>query len=310
MVELNKANEAIAPETKALRNGIAATLLACVIWGSFPILFTFLKGVPAMDVMSHRAFWATFVMLAYIAMRGRFSELLAVFKRPKTLALLCLSSFLISVNWLTYIYSVQSGQALQGALGYYLMPLMSIALGAVINRERLDSIQSFAVLLAVIGVLIMAFGLGEWPTLALILAVSFTLYGYVKSKTSTAPTISVCVEIALVFPFSVFWIFFISDLNTSFGAGGERLFWLIMAGVLTAISLISYSYGAKRLSIATIGILFFFNPTLQSIASTLIIGETFSKWHLISFPLIWLACGLYVYDLFRIEAATRKRAKR
>lgn len=279
--------------------GFWSMILATVIWGNFVLIFAYLGEIAPLDIVAHRVFWGGMAFVGYIAFKGRMHEVRAIFARPRALGLIAVGALLVMSNWLAFVWAVGNGRALDAGFGYFIYPLISVALGVAFKGERPSALQIIAIALAAIAVLILSLGLGRLPLITLVLAATFALYGFVKSYVQAGAVLSVTIENILLYPFAVIWLAFIADHQAGFFIDFGHGYWLIMSGLLTAITLIGFSYATKTLSFAFVGMLFFINPTLQVVNAALILVEPMSLWHKIAFPIIWLAVGLYSYDLWQ-----------
>ncbi|MFV2052207.1 EamA family transporter RarD [Aliiroseovarius sp. YM-037] len=290
------------------RKGILAMVLACSIWGLSAMFYKALAHVPPLEVLSHRTIWSFVFFVVLIAVQGRLSDLSDLFRHPKLLMLIGLGAVLISTNWFVFIYSVQVGRAVEASLGYYIFPLVAVVLGAVVFRERLSKTQWSAVALAAIAVAVLTWGLGVTPWLSLALAFSFGFYGVVKKKVSSGPVLSVTAEVMLLLPLAIAWLWGVHSQSWgglvgrnvgAFGGGWLDSMLLILAGPMTAIPLMLFSYATKRAPYATVGLVQYLNPTLQGLVAVMVFGELFTLWHIIAFGLIWTGLALYSSDVLR-----------
>ncbi len=280
-------------------SGFFAMLVAVLIWGNFVLLFHHINYIPVWDIMAHRILWGLIALLIWLGIKGQLGELVAQLRSQKTVTTLLLSAFLVAVNWATFVWSCGNGHVLQAGLGYFIYPLVSIAFGALINHEPLDRLQLLAVGIAALAVLILTIGVGEIPWISLTLAFSFASYGLIKSRIGVRAILSVTIENMLLVPMALIWLFFFAQYGVTFRGDISSGFWLIFAGVFTALSLITFSFATKTIGLAATGMMFFLNPTIQVFNGAFVLGEPLSIWHVIAFPLIWLACGIYCYDLWK-----------
>lgn len=277
--------------------GFAAIVGTCVVWGLSPIYYHAIQGTPALTILAHRTIWSLVFFALLLGMQGRLAQLKAAVRGPERLRI-TLAALMISINWFTFIWSVLSGHAVEASLGYYMLPLVSVGLGVIFLRETLSGLQWAAVLVALVAVSVLSWGLGVPPWIALCIAVSFGLYGLIKKQVSLGPVMSVAAEVAILTPLAVIWLM-VTGLGQGFGRDLMQTGLLIGSGLITAVPLVWFSYGAKRVGLATLGITMYLNPTLQFLSATLVLAEPFSLWHLIAFALIWFALALYSVTLFR-----------
>jgi chloramphenicol-sensitive protein RarD len=218
---------------------------------------------------------------------------------------------MISVNWFGFIFAIQAGYATQAALGYYIFPLVAVALGFVFFRERFRPLQMVAFGLATSAVITLTIGLGAAPWIALMLATTFGIYGMVKKTLSTGPVISVTVEIMLLLPFvfAILYLFHTGYFETiaTFGNNTRDSILLVLSGPITSIPLMLFSYSTRRISYATVGLVQYLNPTLQFLVAVFIFLEPFTRYHAIAFTLIWTGLAFYSFEAIRQERRARKR---
>jgi chloramphenicol-sensitive protein RarD len=299
--------------------GIAAMIGACVIWGLSGIFYKELAHVPPLEVLGHRTLWSLVFFGIVIAFQGRIPEFLDILRTPRTVALLVVSAIMISTNWFVFILSIQMGWAMQASFGYYIFPLVAVALGYVVLGERLSKVQKIAVGIAASAVIILGIGLGNPPWISLILAATFGAYGLIKNKLDVGSVISVAIEVLVLSPIALIWLFGIHQFGWSgmgeiehnvaiFGTNLRDSLLLVFSGILTAVPLILFSYAARRVALSALGLVQYLNPTLQFMVATFVFVEPFTKSHAIAFPLIWAGLALYTLDSLRQERSVRKRA--
>ncbi|MFX0540973.1 EamA family transporter RarD [Roseovarius sp. S4756] len=290
--------------------GVLAMIGACTVWGLSGIYYKLLDHVPPIEILSHRTFWGLIFFLGILAVQGRLRALPAAMNTPRTFGIVALAALVISLNWFVFISSIHFGYATQASLGYYIFPLAAVLAGAVFYREKLNRPQLISVGLATLAVTILSVGLQVAPWVALVLAVSFAVYGVVKKSLATGPVVSVTAEVALLSPFALTWLAVVhSQGQGHFGTDVLTTFMLIFAGVVTAIPLILFSYATRRVSLATVGLVQYLNPTLQFLVATLIFREAFTLWHAMAFALIWTALAIYTATSLRRGRAARRAAR-
>lgn len=297
------------------RKGVVGLLSACMIWGLSPLYYALLSDVPPLEVLSHRILWSFVLFGGVIAVQGRVAELLAALATPRIVGILCLTTAAISVNWFLFIWSVQNGRTVETSLGYYIFPLVSVLLGVAVHGEGMAPAKAIAVALATLAVVVLAVGLGTPPWVSLSLACTFGIYGLLKKSLALGPVLSVTAEVVLVVPLALVWLIGVhvwgwtglTGRNLAiFGhdAGASAL--LILSGPLTALPLILFSYGARRTSMATVGLTQYLNPTLQFGVAVFVFAEPFTRWHAIAFPIIWLGLAIYTFWVLRQERSVRR----
>ena len=286
---------------EARRQGVIYGLAAYLCWGFFPLYFKSVKVVPPLEMVSHRIVWSLAFLLLLITWKRAWPGMMGLLTLPKSLAVLVVSTLLIATNWLVFIYAISVGEVLQSSLGYFINPLVSVLLGFVFLRERLQRPQWVSLGLAATGVLYLSYHYGSVPWIALILAASFGLYGLIRKALPVEPLVGLTVETLLLAPFALFYLVQLNRLGTGiFLASSARLDLLIpLSGIITAIPLLLFAAAAKKLRLATIGFLQYITPTMHFLLAITIFGETFTHTHLVSFLFIWSGLALYSLHAYR-----------
>ncbi|WOI29294.1 EamA family transporter RarD [Sulfitobacter dubius] len=263
--------------------------------------------MPAAEVLAHRTLWSLAFFVVVLTVQGRLRSIFSAMAGPRAFGLLAIAAIMIATNWYIFIWSVQSGQATEAALGYYIFPLVSVLLGRLVFAEQLNRVQLSAVGLVTVAVGLLTFGLGSAPWLAVMIAASFGLYGLAKKRLAVGPVISVTAEVLLLSPLAILVLWQTGDNGAgAFGASFRDTALLMLAGPITATPLILFSYAARRLSMATAGLLSYINPTLQFFCAVVLFREPFTGWHVQAFVLIWCALALYSVTTFRQDKARRR----
>ncbi len=277
--------------------GVLFGLAAYTLWGSFPLYFALFEGIPAFEVLIHRIVWSSVFLAVVISALRRWSPVKAALRQPKRLGYVLGCALLIGLNWFVYIYAVESRQVLQASLGYFLTPLVNVALGLIILRETISRWQSFAVILAVVAILYQLVQLGVMPWISLILAFSFGTYGLMRKKVKLDGLSGLFVETLLLLPMGLFaWSVLSAQDLSSFSQTPYATLLLMSAGAATAIPLLFFAGAARRLRLATVGFLMYINPTLQFLIALLVFAEPLSTDKLISFVIIWVALAIYYWS--------------
>jgi chloramphenicol-sensitive protein RarD len=282
------------------RDGFVSALLAYTTWGFMPIYFKVVGSVPPLEVLAHRVVWAVPFGALIVHLRGQWPEVRRALAHRRTYAFLVLAAIFIAINWFAYIVAVQAGHIFQASLGYYINPLMYVAIGVWFLGERLSRLQSSAVLLAAAGVTVLTASGGEFPSLALVLAASFTIYGVIRSRVAVGGMPGLFIETLVLLPLAAGWLaWLLGSGDAMFGASRPGLSGLLLlAGPLTAGPLLFFALAARRLPLSTIGIMQFIAPTLQFVMG-LIYGETLTPARATCFVLIWTAVLLFSTDAWR-----------
>ncbi len=291
--------------------GLAAGAAAFTIWGLFPVYLHPLSGVPALQVIAHRIAWSCLFLMAWLLVRGQLGVLTLTLARPALLARLALTALLITANWLVYVWSVTHNHIVDTSLGYYINPLVNVLLGVVVLHERLNRAQWTAIALAALGVLYLAVLAGRPPWIAGSLALSFSLYGFVRKIISVDALPGLTTETLLLMPLAVGYLAWChwagSGALTTHGPGVAAL--LIGSGLITAIPLFLFAYGARALPYSTVGVLQYIAPSLQLACGVVLFHESFGPARAAGFALIWSALLIYAVDgLWRARSAARAAA--
>jgi chloramphenicol-sensitive protein RarD len=291
-----------------IRFGVICGALAYAMWGAFPLYLKQLSAVEALEIVCHRIVWAVPVGAIVLSFRNQWKETLSAFRAPKVVARLLLSAALIAGNWLVYVWAVADNRVLEASLGYYINPLMLIALGVFVLRERLRPPQVVAIALAAAGVAWLAFANGVPPYVSIVLALSFSLYGYVRKTTQVGAMPGLFIETTLLAPMATAFLGWRSAQGgLAFGANGLGLDVLLaLAGPVTVAPLLLFALAARRLTLTTLGFLQYIGPTGQLLLG-LYYGEAFTPAHAVCFSLIWLALAIITIDA--IVASRRSFAK-
>jgi chloramphenicol-sensitive protein RarD len=281
--------------------GIVYATLAFVMWGLFPLYFHRIAAVPALEVILHRSAWSMLFVLGLLAALGRFDWLRRLRSQPRQIGSFALSALLLSGNWLLYVYAVQSGQVVEASLGYFINPIVSVLLGVLVLHERLNRVQWTAVALAAAGVLWLTALGGRLPWIALLLAVSFGLYGLMRKTSSLGALEGLALETMLMAPLVVPLLSWWTLRGSGALAHGDVALnsWLIIGGPMTALPLLLFAAGARRLPLATVGLIQYVSPTIQLALGVWVFHEPFDRAKLLGFAFIWAALALYSADGWR-----------
>jgi chloramphenicol-sensitive protein RarD len=275
--------------------GFLYALTAYLLWGFLPLYMKALAHIPPVEVIAHRVLWSVPIAVAVLWWTGRTADLRAALKSPRLLAMGAMTAALISVNWGIYVWAIGSGHALDAALGYYINPLFSIFLGAVLLREKMGRTQMVAIALAVVAVGILTWEAGRLPVVALGLTLTWGFYAYLKRRLPIGPNQGFTLEVLILLIPAVGYIAWM--LSTGTGHFLEGVSWdnalLLGCGIVTAVPLMIYANGAKRLTLSTIAIMQYIAPTMIFLTAVFIFGEPFSGVKMIAFALIWTALVIY-----------------
>ncbi len=296
------------PTNEDSLSGFLFALTAYLLWGFLPLYMKALAHIPPAEVIAHRVIWSVPVALVVLMVLRRTGALKAAIRTPRMLGMAALTAALISVNWGIYVWAIGSGHALDAALGYYINPLFSIFLAAVLLGERMARLQIAAIALAVLAVGILTWDAGRLPVVALSLTLSWGCYAFFKKWLPIGPNQGFALEVLILLPFALgYMIWLWGNGQGHFRMGDLRNdLLLIGCGLVTAGPLMIYANGAKRLTLSTIAIMQYIAPTLIFLTAVFIFDEPFSRVKLLAFALIWIA--LVIYSLPVLAARIRSRA--
>ena len=280
-----------------MNRGVLYGVAAYLMWGFFPIYFKALQVVPSLQIMLHRVVWSFLFVMLLILLRREWPRFRDSLRKPRVLLTYTLTAVLLAVNWLIFIYGINSGQVVETSLGYFINPLLSVALGVVFLRERLRPMQWFPVGLAALGVLYLTVQYGSLPWIALALAFSFGMYGLIKKIAPLGALHGLSLETGIIFiPALLFLLYAENQGNGSFGHLGWNVTLLLaFAGVVTALPLLLFGLAARSIPLTLVGILQYIAPTVQFLLGIFLYQEPFTVTRLVGFAIIWL--GLLIFTL-------------
>ena len=285
---------------KTTTQGIITALVAFLLWGNFPLYFKELSHYDAIEVIVHRVVW-TFVLLLIVLMLSRRTAWLGVIRhQPKWLGITFIAALLIGTNWLTYVWAVTHDQVLEASLGYFINPLMGVALSLVFLKEKLRSLQKIAVLLAAIAVGIQVVWLGGLPWVSLLLALSFSVYGIIQRQTPFDAIDGLFLETALLLPLCLLWLSQAGVASSSLDLWMSADIWLLMlSGPITLIPLLLYNKSTKMVSFTLLSFMGYLTPSIVFLLAVFLYKEPFSLQNIIVFGLIWTALAIFSIDLLK-----------
>ena len=289
--------------------GIVYSLFAYLIWGLFPLYFKQLSLVPALEVVMHRTVWSLLFVLVGLLVLKRWAWMRGVVRQPKVLGAFALSALLLSSNWLIYVWAVQNEHVQETSLGYFILPLVNVAMAYVLLKERPRRGQWIAVGVACTGVLWLTIQGGRLPWIALLLALTFGVYGLLRKVAALGPLEGLTLETMMLAPLALVY------MGVGLWRGNSVLLqgdwninlWLMVGGPLTAIPLLLFAAGARRIPLTTLGILQYAAPTVQFILSVVVFHEPIDSTRLWGFILIWAALVVYSLEGLHHNRQTRKQ---
>ena len=289
-----------APADAAIdRRGLLAAATAFTIWGVFPAYWHLLKAVPSMQIMAHRVVWSAVLVVGWLLWRQGWDWWRTIAARPRMLAALALSGAVIAFNWGLYIWAVNAGHVVETSLGYFINPLVTVALGVVVLRERLRRPQWIAVACAAAGVAWLTWSAGSPPWIALGLAGSFALYGLVRKLVPVDAVAGLGVESLFMFLPALAYVLWAEAGHGGGFIGGWSLgtqLLLVFSGVVSAVPLVAFAYGVRRIPLSLVGLLQYIGPTLQLLLGVWYFHEPFGAAQLLGFGAIWLGLAIYASE--------------
>ncbi|WP_068316555.1 EamA family transporter RarD [Polycladidibacter hongkongensis] len=280
------------------RAGFIAALCAFLIWGVAAAYYKLTDEVPAVMVICYRIIGSVLVVGLVLALQRRLGQVLEIFKNRRLTLLLTLSASLAAINWTIFIWAVEVGRVLDASLGYFINPLVSVALGVFVLSERLSKLQVAAIALSCLAVLYQTLLVGAVPWVSLSLAITFALYGLVRKQTAVGAVAGQMVEVLVLFPLALIGLFYFAYQGLD--AFPLQQPWLLAAllgtGIVTALPLILFAFGARRLPLSHVGFMQYIAPSIQFVMAVWVFGEPMDTARLASFTLIWLSLALFSYD--------------
>jgi chloramphenicol-sensitive protein RarD len=294
----------ITSSEKKRRETLAGVLYAGTaffIWGVSPVYWKAMQRVPALEIVTHRVVWSFVLLMALTLAQHRRDEFQRVLKTPRTLLILTLTTLLVSGNWLLYIWAVNAGYMLQASLGYYINPLVNVLLGMVFLKERLRRPQALAVMLACAAVVFRTVSYGEPPWIALTLGFTFGLYGLIRKVAPVSSLVGLTVETLLLTAPGIAYLVYLQHQGSGalfqFSRPLDAL--LIGTGVVTAVPLLFFNLGARRINLSTVGLMQYIAPSGMFLLAVLVYGEPFTAAQVWTFVMIWTALAIYSFDSMR-----------
>lgn len=280
--------------------GLAFAITAYVLWGFLPLYLKLVSHIPVMEVIAHRVLWSVPLAGLVLIVTRRTAALREALRNPRMLGMAAVTALFLSINWGTYIYAIVTDHALDGALGYYINPLFSMFLGAVLLGERMSRSQLVAVALAATAVVILFVAAARPPWIPLALTFSWGFYAFFKKSLPIGPNQGFLLEVLVLTPPALLWVGYLAATGEGhFLTSGWNAAILMGCGVVTAVPLMVYANGAKLLRLSTIAILQYIAPTMIFLIAVFVFGEEIDRARMIAFPLIWAALVIYTVPMVR-----------
>jgi chloramphenicol-sensitive protein RarD len=299
--------EASAPGIDPAARGFLFALSAYVLWGFLPLFLKLVGHIPAIEVVAHRVLWSVPVAAAVLIALGRTADVKKALGSPRTMAMAVLTAALITVNWGIYVWAIAADRTVETALGYYVNPLMSVVMGAVLLGEKLSRAQMAAIGLAVIAVVILTLETGGLPWISLSLAASFAVYGFLRKTLPIGPSQGFFLEVLILAIPALAYVVWLGASGAGHFSTGEPLDLLLLlaCGPATAVPLLLYGFGAKLLRLSTIGLMQYIAPTLIFLIAVFVFEEPFGSGKAAAFGLIWAALAVYSWSMLSGRSSTR-----
>ena len=287
-------------DAKDAANGVVAALIAYLLWGFLPLLLHPLSEAGAVLVVAERTVYSLILLAIVLAITGKFGEVRAFLRDGRKVRVLALSSVLLAGNWLLYVYAVDANELLQASFGYFINPLVNIAIGMAFLGERQNKWQTVSIGIAVIAIGIQAAALGSVPYISLGLAISFGLYGYFRKTAMLGPATGLFAETLMIAPVALAYIGYnLVTVGVGVHSDPTMLLLLVLTGPATAVPLLLFAFAVQRLRLTTIGMFQYLAPSIQFLIAVFLFHEEMNATRLVSFALIWLSLAVFSWDSFR-----------
>lgn len=288
--------------TREQRTALIAGIAAFGFWGIIPIYWKLVRSVPAGEILAHRFVWTTGFLVCLLSWQRRWSDVAAIVRSRRTLLLCLASGTAISCNWLMFIWAVNANRVLETSLGYFMTPLVNVFFGALFLRERLTRLQLASVVLATIGVLNLTFGYGRFPWIAIGLCISWGIYGLLRKASRTAAIPGLFLETTMLLPVAIAYLVMLRHNGALYfgGAHPTESLILISSGFVTGLPLVWFGHAARHLRLSTIGFLQYLAPSGTFFLGVFMYHEPFTRTHLITFSLIWVALAIFTVEMIRL----------
>lgn len=299
MTTQNVLKKPVAP-IKTTRRGIIIALIAFTIWGAFPLYFKQLSAYNAIEIIGHRIIWTFLCLLVVLIATKRWQWITTLKQQPRWIALTFMSGVIIATNWLTYVWAVNNDQILEASLGYFIGPLVGVALSMILFKERLRTLQWVAIGFALLSVVIQVAMIGSLPWISLILAFSFSTYGTIQRQTPLTAVDAMFVETAMLVPLCLIWFWQAGVVSSDISFWFSSNIWLLMlAGPVTLIPLLLFNKSTKLVAYSILSFMNYLTPTFIFFLAVFYYHEPFDNQRLAVFGLIWLGLLLFSIDLWR-----------
>ncbi|WP_086239926.1 EamA family transporter RarD [Campylobacter devanensis] len=290
---------------QATQKGFILALATFIMWGVFPIFFKFIEGIAATEVLAHRIIWSALILLAILIITKRLNSVKRIAKIKKVTLTLAITGALIASNWGVFIYAINQNEILATSLGYFINPLFSILLGAIILKEELSPALKLSIFIVFIAIGVQIYAIGNLPLISIILPLSFALYGLLRKRLGVRTFEGLFIETIILTPFALLYLLYLAINNSSeFGINFNGIM-LFLSGFVTILPLLTFNASTKYLKLSTIGFLQYISPTLSMIIAVFIYNETLDFYKIISFALIWISLAIATISNLRRKNVTK-----
>ena len=277
---------------KSIQKGLILALATFIMWGIFPIFFKFIEGIAATEVLAHRIIWSALILLVVLIITKKLANVKRIIKIKKVTLTLAITGALIASNWGIFIYAINQNEILATSLGYFINPLFSILLGAIILKEELNSALKLSIFIVFIAIGIQIYALGKLPIISIMLPLSFALYGLLRKRLGVRTFEGLFIETMILAPFALLYLIYLTINNSGeFGMNFNGIM-LFLSGFVTILPLLTFNASTKYLKLSTIGFLQYISPTLSMIIAVFIYNEVLDFYKIISFALIWISLAI------------------
>ena len=296
-----------ANQENAVQVGVICAIAAYTMWGIAPIYFKQLMVLPATEILMHRIIWSALLLVGLISALNQWGKVLTALRTKKVMKILLVAGLLLGGNWLLFIWAINNDHLLDASLGYYINPLINVFLGRLFLKEKLKPTQQLAVLLAMVGVSILIFSYGHVPWIAILLAISFSVYGLLRKQVAVDSLPGLLIETLMLTPLAVgYWVLFGSQYSNLFTNEVSMNLLIIMAGIVTTAPLLCFTAAARRIMYSTLGFFQYIGPTIMFVLAVYLYDEPLDNARIVTFAFVWVALLLFSADSFLSYTKQRK----
>ncbi|ARQ97646.1 EamA family transporter RarD [Campylobacter lanienae] len=290
---------------QATQKGFILALATFIMWGVFPVFFKFIQGISATEVLAHRIIWSSVILFIVLIVTKKLTSLKRIAKIKKVILTLAITGILIASNWGIFIYAINQNEILATSLGYFINPLFSILLGAIILKEELSPALKLSIFIVFIAIGIQIYALGKMPFISIMLPLSFALYGLLRKRLGVRTFEGLFIETMILSPFALIYLIYLSLVSSSeFGLNFNGIM-LFLSGFITILPLLTFNASTKYLKLSTIGFLQYISPTLSMLIAVFVYNEILDLYKIISFVLIWISLAIAAISNLRRKNVTK-----